>query len=61
MIGKETLINEEDEIEIDLLQLFHALKKRIWMILGAAVVAGGIAGAFSMFALTPQYESTSMV
>lgn len=62
MIGKETLIQEDDdEIEIDLLQLFFALKKRFWLILAAAIVAGGIAGAFSKFALTPQYQSTSMV
>ncbi|MGN0159537.1 MAG: YveK family protein [Brotaphodocola sp.] len=59
---KEQLMNEEnDELEIDLLELFRALKKRIWMILAAAVVAGGIAGAFSKFVLIPQYESTSMV
>lgn len=61
-MDKEILINEEnDEIEIDLLELFRALKKRIWMILAAAVVVGGISGAFSKFVLTPQFQSTSMV
>ncbi|MGN0158875.1 MAG: YveK family protein [Brotaphodocola sp.] len=59
---KERLMNEgNDEVEIDLLELFRALKKRIWMILAAAVVAGGIAGAFSKFVLVPQFQSTSMV
>lgn len=61
-MDKELMIHEEnDEIEIDLLELFRALKRRIWMILAAAVVVGGIAGAFSKFVLTPQFQSTSMV
>lgn len=52
---------EEDEIEIDLLELFRALKRRIWIILLAAVLGGGIAGAFSKFVLVPQFKSTAMV
>jgi capsular polysaccharide biosynthesis protein len=51
----------DDEIEIDLLQLLLELKRRILVILAAAVIGGGLAGAFSMFALTPQYTSTAMV
>lgn len=52
---------EEDEIEIDLLELLRALKKRIWIILVAAVLGGGIAGSFSKFVLVPQFQSTAMV
>lgn len=52
---------EEDEIEIDLLELLRALKKRIWIILLAAVLGGGIAGSFSKFVLVPQFQSTAMV
>lgn len=50
-----------DEIEIDLIQLFYALKKRILWIIGAAVLFGGVTGLFSKFVITPQYASTSMV
>lgn len=50
-----------DELEINLLDLFLALKKRLCLILMAAVLGGGAAGAFSVFALTPQYTSTAMV
>ncbi len=61
-MAKEILVNEEnEEIEIDLLQLFRALRRRFWAILAVTVLAGGIAGAFSMFVLVPQYQSTSMV
>ncbi|MBR5268578.1 MAG: polysaccharide export protein [Lachnospiraceae bacterium] len=52
---------ENDEIEIDLLELFMALKRRFWLILAITVLGGGIAGAFSKFVLTPQYTSTAMV
>lgn len=52
---------EDDEIEIDLLELLRALKKRILLILLAAILGGGIAGAFSKFVLVPQFQSTAMV
>lgn len=52
---------EDDEIEIDLLELFMALKRKFWLILLITVLGGGIAGAFSKFVLTPQYTSTAMV
>lgn len=52
---------ENDEIEIDLLELFKALRRRMWMILAVTILCGGIAGAFSKFVLTPQYTSTAMV
>ena len=52
---------EDDEIEIDLLELLGEFRRRIWMILGVIILFGGVAGAFSAFVLTPQYESTAMV
>lgn len=60
-MGNEGLLNENDEIEIDLGEIFRALKKRILAIALAGVLVGGIAGAFSKFVLTPQYTSTAMV
>ena len=52
---------DNDEIEIDLLELFMALKRKLWLILLITILGGGIAGAFSKFVLTPQYTSTAMV
>lgn len=52
---------DDEEIEIDLLQLLRALKKRLVLIIGAGVLFGGIFGAFSKFVITPQYTSTAMV
>ena len=52
---------DDEEIEIDLLQLLRALKKRILWIIGAGVLFGGAFGAFSKYVITPQYTSTAMV
>ncbi|MCD8082708.1 MAG: Wzz/FepE/Etk N-terminal domain-containing protein [Clostridiales bacterium] len=51
----------DDEVEIDLLELLMALKRRIWAILLAAVLFGGVAGLYSKYVITPQYSSTAML
>ena len=60
-MDNKTINMNDDEVEIDLLQLFRALKKRILWIVGAGVIMGGAFGLFSKFDITPQYTSTSMV
>ena len=60
-MDNKTINMNDDEVEIDLLQLFRALKKRILWIVGAGVIMGGAFGLVSKFAITPQYTSTSMV
>ena len=50
---------QEDEIEIDLQDLFGLHKA--WIIILAAIVAGAIGFAVSFFLITPQYESTTSI
>lgn len=50
---------ENDEVEIDLLELFQALKRKIWMILAGGLVCALIAGVFTSFFMVPVYTSTS--
>lgn len=52
---------DDDEIEIDLMELFYALRHRLWIIILALVIGGAGAGFFSKKVLSPIYESTSMV
>lgn len=52
---------DDSDIEIDLLELLGEFWRRIWLILGVAVLFGCIAGVYSSFVLTPQYISTAMV
>ena len=59
-MGNEVLKDNED-IEIDLVQVLLALKRRILWIVAAALICGGAAGGFSKFVITPQYRSTAMV
>lgn len=55
------ITNKDDEIEIDLLGLLMAFRRRLWLILLAAVVCGSLAGAYSKFVLIPQYTSSAML
>lgn len=50
---------EDDEIEIDLMELFYALKKRILIIAAVLVLGAGIAGAYTKIFVTPVYSATS--
>lgn len=53
----EKMYHEEDEIEIDLRELFFELKKRMWLILAGLIIGGAAVGAYSKFIVTPQYKS----
>lgn len=51
----------EDAIEIDVIELLFALRKKLWMIILAAVIGCLGAGIYSKMILSPIYTSTSMV
>ena len=52
-MDNKTINMNDDEVEIDLLQLFRALKKRILWIVGAGVIMG-----VTESALLPQGSAT---
>lgn len=49
----------EEEYEIDLLEIFYALKKKIVVIILAALIGAGLAAAYSFLLAKPVYESTA--
>lgn len=51
----------EDEIEIDLRELFGVILHWFWLIAVCAVVAGVAGFIVSKFAMTPKYESTTKI
>lgn len=57
----EKTYQDDDEIEIDLIGLFLALKKKLWLIVLMTILGGGATGAYSYFVIPPTYESTSMM
>lgn len=57
----EKKFEDDDEIEIDLLELFYALRHRWWAILLALVIGAGVAGVYTKKLIAPHYQSTSMV
>lgn len=51
----------EENDEIDLLELFYELKKKLWLIILAAIIGGGAFGMYSKMILVPKYTSTAMM
>ena len=51
--------NANDEIEIDLKDLFYLIKSKIWIILLAGIITASAAGLISSFMITPIYTSTT--
>lgn len=54
-------LENDDEIEIDLREMFLALKKKIVWILLTAIVFAGASGLITKFAMTPIYSSTAQL
>ena len=49
----------DDEVEIDLREIFYALKAEILLILMVALIGACVAAAYTQFLMTPIYSSTS--
>lgn len=50
---------ENDEMEIDLRELFFALKRKIFLILASGLVVGLLSGIFTSLFIVPKFVSTS--
>ena len=50
---------ENEEIEIDLLQLWNAVRHRIWLVLLVGFIMADIAYAYTRFLITPMYSSSA--
>lgn len=57
MYDKET----DDEMEIDLVEIFRLFLKYWWMIIGGGLIFAVLAFGFTKFFITPQYEGSSMI
>lgn len=57
----ERNLENTDEMEIDLVELFYALWRKAWLLAIALVAGAGIALASTLLLMTPQYEATSMI
>ena len=51
----------DDEIEIDLKEIFLVIKKKILTVIAAGLLCGCLACGFTMFVLKPVYTSTSTI
>lgn len=53
--------NSQEEIEIDLREIFGVLMSRIWIIILTGILFAGATGVFCKFVVTPQYTSTTQL
>jgi capsular polysaccharide biosynthesis protein len=51
--------NKNEEIEIDLIDLFYFLKSRLWVIILSGIIFASGFGLVSSFLITPMYTSTT--
>lgn len=54
-------IHQEEEIQIDLLEVFYILKKRILWILLAGILGAAVFGGVSKYMIAPKYSSSAML
>ena len=52
---------KDEEIEIDLVEVFHLFLKRWWLIIGCGILCAAAAFGFTKAFVTPQYKATSMI
>lgn len=52
---------KDEEMEIDLVEVFHLFLKRWWLIIGCGILCAAAAFGFTKTLVTPQYEATSMI
>ena len=52
-------VQNNDEVEIDLLEVFYVLLDKIWAIILSGVLAALVVVAATLLFVTPQYESTT--
>lgn len=52
---------KDDEIEIDLGELFHFLLQKLWILVLCFMVGAALALGGTKFLITPQYSATSMI
>lgn len=52
---------KNDEMEIDLVELFHVLMKKAWIIAICLLVGALIMGGYTKLFITPQYQATSTI
>ena len=52
---------KDEEMEIDLIEVFHLFLKRWWLIVGCGILCAAAAFGFTKAFVTPQYKATSMI
>ena len=52
---------DDDEIEVDLLELFHVVMRKMWIIIASMLIGALIMGVYTKVMVTPLYKATSTI
>ncbi len=52
-------MEKDNEVEIDLLELLHYLKKKLWIVIAVFVLSAAIGFVYSHFFITPMYTAST--
>ena len=61
MENPEMQLQQIDEQEIDLLEVFHVLWSKVWLLLASTVLGAVVVGLVTFFFITPKYEASSII
>ena len=56
-MGEQMERNKQEEMEIDLVEIASLLWRKAWIIILCLAVGAGIAGGYTKFLVTPQYNA----
>lgn len=54
-------VTQSGEMEIDLLELLHLFRQKIWIVLAALLAGGILTGAATYFLIKPTYEASALL
>lgn len=57
----DEMIRDNDEIEIDLMEIFRLLLRKAWMIILCLIVGAVLMFGYTKFLVVPQYTASSMI
>lgn len=58
---KQTDNWQEEEMEIDLMEIFHLILQKAWIVILCLVLGAGISFGWTKLMITPEYKASSMI
>ena len=60
-VVSQNVRNQNDEVEIDLVEIFSLLLSRIWILILITILGAGVAGGYTALFMEPKYQAKSEI